>query len=116
MPAAWRLYLCRTAAHWRGGQFACARTEFLQRLAQAGRMPLPLFVTIWTDEVTYRRGYEHWLSALGLDALQQGMGMRTVALAGDRQWFIDATDVDGQLAAGGVEVAGAPERRSSTAD
>lgn len=99
LSAAWHLHLCRTAAHWRGGQFARAHTEFLRLLAHAGRTPLPVFVTIWTDEVTYWRYYEHGLAALGLAALPQGMAIRIVELAADRELFVDATDVDGQPAA-----------------
>lgn len=100
LPTAWHLYLCRHVAHWRGGQFARAYAEFLRLLAQAGRTPQPVFVTIWTDEVSYQRTYARWLAALGLAALPQGIDIRCVVLGRERARFGDAGDPDGQAAAG----------------
>lgn len=86
--------------HWRGGQFARAHAEFLKLLAQAERTPQPVFVTIWTDELSYQRGYARWLAALGLAALPQSIDIRFVALGSERARFGDAADPDGQAAAG----------------
>lgn len=94
----WHLHLCRNAAYWRGGQFARAHTEFLRLIAQAGRTPQPVFVTIWTDQGTCWRYYQQWLAALGLEALPQGVDIRIVELAGERAWYVDAADIDGQPA------------------
>lgn len=96
----WHLHLCRNAAYWRGGQFARAHAEFLRLLAQAGRTPQPVFVTIWTDEVSCQRSYARWLAALGLAALPQGIDIRCVALGREWAWFGDAADPAGQTAAG----------------
>lgn len=96
----WHLHLCRNAAYWRGGQFARAHAEFLRLLAQAGRTPQPVFVTIWTDEVSCQRSYARWLAALGLAALPQGIDIRCVALGSEWARFGDAADPAGQTAAG----------------
>lgn len=100
LPTAWHLHLCRHVTHWRGGQFARAHTEFLKLIAQAGRTPQPVFVTIWTDDLSYQRTYARWLAALGLAALPQGIDIRFVALGSERARFGDAADPDGQAAAG----------------
>lgn len=96
----WHLHLCRNAAYWRGGQFARAHAEFLRLLAQAGRTPQPVFVTIWTDELSCQRSYARWLAALGLAALPQGIDIRCVVLGSEWAWFGDAADPAGQNAAG----------------
>lgn len=79
-PVAWKMHLCRNAAHWHGGQVACAHTEFLALLAQVGRTPQPVDVTIWTDSWTASRHYEKWLESLGLALLPEGLAIRVLDL------------------------------------
>ena len=100
LPTAWHLHLCRHVAHWRGEQLARAHTEFLRRWAQAGRTPQPVFVTIWTDEASYKRTYARWLAALGLATLPQGIDIQLVEFVSQRARFGNAADPDGHPAAG----------------
>ena len=60
-PVAWKMHLCRSAAHWHGGQVARAHTEFLALLAQVGRTPQP------ADDEYYEEAAElaMWEHAIG---------------------------------------------------
>ena len=57
---------------------ARAHTEFLALLAQVGRTPQPVEVTIWTDSWTASRHYMKWMESLGLEFVPEGLAIHVL--------------------------------------